>query len=869
MKAWKYVVYAVAGVLVLLIVAVGIFVATFDPNTYRPQIVAFVKEKTGRTLAIGDIGLKLFPKIGAQVRQVALSEREGSGEFAGVEEAQVYLSLLPLIRREVVVDEVRLDGLRANLVKYKNGTTNFDDLTKLGEGGAAPEKPAPETGGGKPLKFDVDGVRVTNSQVHWRDETSGNDIVVALHELRTGRIAENRPSRIALTATLKGAQPVLDLGTQASGELTFNLAGQRYRVAGLDAKLTGSAMDFSGIDVGVRGDVDARNALVNVSGLALDGKAQRGADRYAVKATAPSVQSGPQELAVKDLTLSASGAMGGMEVNDSKLAAPLLRVNLADNRVLIDGLKLTARGKAQGDALDVHLSAPKLAVTPESASGDSLLLQAKLSGAQRKADVSLRLSAVEGTAKALKVQALTMDLDARQNDTAVKGTLSTPLVGDLQARSFQLPRIAGRFAVTSAAIPQKTVQVPVDGSLRADLGKEMVSADLASKFDESNIKAKLAMAGFATPAYDFDVVIDRLNVDKYLPADKPAAETAAGAEPTPAKQGQAKQAEEPIDLSALKTLDIDGSVKIGELQANNVKASNVRMDLRAKGGKLTVNPLAANLYEGSLKGSATIDANTNLYAVKQTLSGISIGPLLRDAAQTDLVEGRGALALDLSTQGNVLSAMKRALDGSARLQLKDGAVKGIDLAGAVRSVKAMLAGKDVEGQAASQDKTDFSELSATFTVKDGVAYNEDLDLKSPFIRVRGAGSLNIPQETLDYVVKTSIVGTMKGQGGADIAELRGLTIPVRVAGTFDQLTYKVEFSQMVRGATREQLEAVKKQGAEALKEAARSKLDELLGSRGGAGGSPDGAPADGAKQSARAKKPEEVLKERLKGLLGR
>jgi AsmA protein len=864
MKAWKYVLYAVAGVLVLLVVAVAIFVAAFDPNAYKPQIAAFVKEKTGRSLAIGGIGLKLFPKIGAEVRQATLSQREGSGEFAGVEEAQVYVSLLPLIRREVVVDEVRLDGLRASLVKYKDSTTNFDDLTKLGKGGGGPQESAPESGSGRALKFDVEGVRVTNSQIHWRDETSGNDIVVALNELRTGRIAENRPSRIALSATLKGAQPALDLGTQASGELTFNLAEQRYRVAGLDAKLSGRAMDFSGIDVAVRGDVDARDALVNVTGLALEGKARRGADRYAVKATAPSVQSGPQELAVKDLTLSASGTLAGMEVNDSKLEAPLLRINLADNRVLIDGLKLSAQAKAQGDALSVDLSAPRLSVAPESASGDSVLLQAKLSGAQRQADVSLRLSAVEGSAKALKVQALTMDLDARQNDTAVKGTLSTPVVGDLQARRFQLPRIAGRFTLTSPAIPQKTVQVPVDGSLRADVGKEVVAADFATKFDQSNIKARLAMAGFATPAYDFDVAIDQLNVDKYLPAGERAAETAAGAKPA-----SAKDTEEPIDLSALKGLDIDGSVKIGALQASNIKASNVRMDLRGRQGKLTVSPLAASLYQGSLKGSASIDANTNRYAVEQTLSGISIGPLLRDAADTDVLEGRGSLALDLTTQGNVASAMKRALDGSARLQLKDGAVKGIDLAAAVRSVRAVLGGKDVEGRATGQEKTDFSELSASFTVKDGVAHNKDLDLKSPFIRVTGAGSLNIPQETLDYVVKTSIVGTMKGQGGADIAELRGLTIPVRVAGAFDQLTYKVEFSQMVRGATREQLEAVKKQGTEALKEAARSKLDELLGSPGGAGRSPDGTPADGAKQAAPAKKPEDVLKERLKGLLGR
>src|SRR5437868_5730524 len=68
MKILKYALYALGALVVLLIAAVLIITATFDPNQYKPQIVKAVKDKTGRTLAIdGDIRLKLFPKIGAQV----------------------------------------------------------------------------------------------------------------------------------------------------------------------------------------------------------------------------------------------------------------------------------------------------------------------------------------------------------------------------------------------------------------------------------------------------------------------------------------------------------------------------------------------------------------------------------------------------------------------------------------------------------------------------------------------------------------------------------------------------------------------------------------------------------------------------------
>ena len=123
-------------------VVVVIVLATFDPNAYKPRIVQMVKEKTGRTLAIhGDIGLAFFPKIGADIPRTTLSERGSAKEFAGVDRVRIHVALLPLLRKRVVVDEVRLEGLRANLVKFKDGTTNFSDLIPKG-GKKARRRPA-------------------------------------------------------------------------------------------------------------------------------------------------------------------------------------------------------------------------------------------------------------------------------------------------------------------------------------------------------------------------------------------------------------------------------------------------------------------------------------------------------------------------------------------------------------------------------------------------------------------------------------------------------------------------------------------------------------------------------------------------------
>ena len=864
MKILKYALYALGAVVALLVVAVLIITATFDPNQYKPQIVQLVKDETGRTLAIvGDIKLKLFPKIGAQVGKVTLSERGSDQTFAGVETAQVFVALLPLLSKHVVVDEVRLDGLTANLVKLKDGTTNFSDLA-----GGAKSEPKPQTkpappGGPAPVNLDISGVRITNAHVTWKDQTNGNDVALDLTELKTGRIAEDIPSKVEMNLAIKGAQPKLDLKAALSGVLTFNLAKQHYGFKSLDANLQGAALAYRGIAVTLKADVDADGAAqhVRIVQLTLDGKAAQGSNSYNVKLSAPTIESSPELLAVDGLAGTASAVLGALQLTDSDFKAPHLRVNLAGQTVALEGLALNAKGKSGADNVEIHLQAPKLDVSPEHAKGESATLTAKLDGAQRNANVVVKLSGAEGSAKALKIAAFSVDVDARQQDNTIKGTLGTPITGNLETKVFELPRIVADFTVGGPTIPQKSMKVPLSGWVRADLGKEGVAADLTTKFDQSNIKAKLGLEKFAAPAYTFDVVIDQLNVDKYMPPKEKA--PAGGSKP----ESKGKEPEKPIDLSALKDLNLDGKLKVGQLQVDNIKAANVRVDLKAHNGRLDVNPLAATMYQGTVAGALMVNANTNQYAAQQKLTGISIGPLLRDAANKDVLEGKGNVTLDVTTKGTLVSELKRALNGTARMELRDGAIKGIDLAGAVRAVKSKLGGQDAEGSGSQKEKTDFSELSASFALKNGVAHNEDLSLKSPFLRVTGAGDVDIAADSVNYVVKTGVVASMAGQGGKELGDLKGLSIPVRVSGPFDALKYKVEFSQMTRGASQE---ALKETAREALRESVKKQLDKgqlkdlgkLLGNE-----QKSGTQSGDTGANQPAKRPEDQVKDRLRGLL--
>jgi AsmA protein len=242
------------------------------------------------------------------------------------------------------------------------------------------------------------------------------------------------------------------------------------------------------------------------------------------------------------------------------------------------------------------------------------------------------------------------------------------------------------------------------------------------------------------------------------------------------------------------------------LQVQNIKADNVNVGLKAAGGRLDVSPISASLYQGTLAGTAAVNANSNSFAVKQQLTGISVGPLLRDAANKDILEGRGNVALDVTTTGQTPTALKKALNGTASVALKDGALKGVDVAGLLRQARAILGSKNaIEQQAKGGQKTDFTELTGSFVIKNGVAHNDDLQAKSPLVRLAGAGDIDIGEGTMDYTAKASLVATSTGQGGKDAADVRGITAPVKITGPFDNLKYSVDVAALATDVAKDAL----------------------------------------------------------------
>ena len=716
MKVIKYTIYAVLVLLALAVAAGAVFVMTFDPNRYKGDIERIVQERTGRTLKLsGDLAVAVWPSLGAKVGGVTLSERGQDAQFLLLESAHASVALMPLLRGDVIVDGVSVAGLKAQVVKDKDGRFNFQDL--LGEGKPAP---APEKGeAGEPVKFDIAGVNIERSAISYRDLATGQEFALDDLNLSVGRIAERADGKLDLAVKVKGKNPAVDARVELAADYRFDLPAKSFALSKLDAKVTGAAAGLTDLQVNAQGDVAAD----------------------------------PDK-----------------------------------NEYRVNGLSVDFKGRQGKDALEAKLGAPSLVIAADTAKGEAVNAEFRLKGENRSAEALLKLSGVQGSAKALVV-----------------------------------PRFSADVALTDPALPMKSIKVPVTGSLRADLEKQTVDADIKAKIDESSLQAKLGLAKFSPPAYRFDVSIDQLNLDRYFPPEKAAGSGASpgGAKPAPAG------AETPVDLSALKGLDANGRLQLGALQARGLKLANVKAQVHAANGRAEVAPHSADLYGGSVAGAIAAQADGNRVTVKEKLANVNIGPLLRDFAQQDRLEGRGNVSLDVVATGPTVEAMKKALAGSARVELKDGAIKGINIAQVLRKAKSRLSGE--QSEAASQaEKTDFSEFSASFAIKNGVAHNEDLEVKSPLVRITGRGDIDIGNSRIDYVTKAAVVATTQGQGGADLAELKGLSVPVHLSGPFDNLSYKVNYGAVAADLARSRAGEKLKEKVEERREEIKERLGERL-----------------------------------------
>jgi AsmA protein len=316
--------------------------------------------------------------------------------------------------------------------------------------------------------------------------------------------------------------------------------------------------------------------------------------------------------------------------------------------------------------------------------------------------------------------------------------------------------------------------------------------------DDSSLRGEATLdLGGARPAVRFDLAGDRLDLDRYLPPEVEQARTAE----VPDVPGVPAE-DIPIDLPAelMRAFDLDGRLRLGGLKLLGLALEDIELTLRARDGEWRVEPLTGSGYQGRLEARATVDARGPVprYAAALDLRSVAIAPLLEALLEEESkLLGTGNLVLDVRAAGASVNALTSTLNGQGEMRFSDGAVRGINVARIIRQAEARLRGETPE-EDTEPNETDFAELGGSFQIRDGVVQNDDLVASSPLLRVSGRGSADLPAREIDYRLDTTLVATIKGQGGRSLEDLRGLTLPIRITGAFADPRFRLDLEEALR-----------------------------------------------------------------------
>ncbi len=780
-------------VVLVLVVAGGAaaIVMLVDPNDYRGEIETAVRENTGRELTLGgEIGLSVFPWLGLTLNDARLSNAPGFGEapFAEVGEVEIRVKLMPLLSSRLEMDTARLVGLKVNLARDDAGHTNWDDLAGGKRADGPKRDDRPHQGDGKALAaLAIGGVEVRDAALTWDDRQAGQRYALQNVSLTTGAIGGGRPVDLQLGFDVESAKPQLAGRVELAGRVTADQAAQRVSIAGTELKVDLKGADLPG---------GAFDATVNAD----------------IEADMAQQTASLGNLRIATLGLQASGKLdatglqqaprieGQLSVAEFGLADLVARLGVA----LPEGVQADKLGKARVDA--------SFAATDTSAELKKLTI------------------AVAGG---------TLEAQAKVPNLAQPSATGSLAVNNLNPRVL----LAAAGQALETADPQALTRLDLKSGFSGSAEHvDLKGLDLA--LDQSRLTGSASVRNFAKPAIRFGLDLDAIDADRYLP---PRSEAPAVAATPGAAAGGAAQ----LPLEPLRALDIDGTLKIGKLKAYNVNSSNIVLRLTASNGQLRLNPAQAQMYDGRYQGNIGLDVRGDKprLSLDESLAGVQVGPLLRDlTGKEEKLTGKAQLNAKLTAEGSAAEAIQQTLNGTAAFAFTDGAVKGFNLAKLIRDAKASLSGAPVSGNDAEQ--TDFSELTGTAKITNGVIDNRDLEMKSPAIRVAGEGIADLPKQQVDYLVKASIVGTSKGQGGKELESLKGVTVPVRIKGALADPKYSVDVAALAT-------DQVKQRAADEINKALQKQLGGGDAAQGGASGGESGS--DPTK---------ELINKGLKGLFG-
>jgi AsmA protein len=425
----------------------------------------------------------------------------------------------------------------------------------------------------------------------------------------------------------------------------------------------------------------------------------------------------------------------------------------------------------------------------------------------------------------LKIDSLAANL---MNETLDLNGLSLAVLGITTTGSLKGTKLMSNLALSGAVDIQQFDPHDVLGALKVDVktadakvlrsasakanfsytSAQMGLRDMQLKLDDSTLKGSVGLEGKKVV---YDLAVDDINVDRYLPPGPPSGKSDA-----PQNEGSLDAVNLPLD--ALRELNAEGSLKFGKAKFSGLTVSDAAFGLNAANGMLKLTP-TASLYGGKYGGdiSVAVEKSDAKMTIAQHVDAVNLDPLGKDLLGAQYFTGVGDVKLDLVATGSNLGQMRKGVDGAVSFDVKNGSLEGVDLWYELRRVRAVLDKSEAPPRPPGPRRTTFSSLSATGDVKDALLTNKDLKGVLDFMTITGSGTVNLLDQKVDLDLKATMVDGPKLQSDPLMAKYAGQSLPLHATGTMSEPSVTPDVSALAKQRANKELDEQKQKAQDKLK----------------------------------------------------
>lgn len=388
-------------------------------------------------------------------------------------------------------------------------------------------------------------------------------------------------------------------------------------------------------------------------------------------------------------------------------------------------------------------------------------------------------------------------------------TGSPQLTGTVELQRFDPQLLLGRLGQPPIVTADTSVLLSASINTRLDItGERGIFEDTRLQLDDSMITGDLTVTEFDNPEFDFDLAIDAIDADRYLPPQTDL----DGAVPAPSERS--------IELptEAMHDLALNGALSIGDLRLAGMQFSEVSTELSIGNGLGAINSARAKLYGGDFEVAIELDARAAVpqLSLEGTAVGLQLDPLLIAIRSESDLSGTGNFNLSLSGIGTGLDEALETTTGNVEFALRDGALSNFNLGHAMCGFWNRIR-RLPQPVATNVDFTTFQLMRGSAVVTEGIARTGDLRAEADFMEVTGRGQLDLTTRDINYDLTATLTESTSIPGCETMDRLIGDRIPLEITGNVSAPEPSFDFSEALREGVRNELQ-----------DALQDRLQELL-----------------------------------------